>query len=272
MLAGGLLVPAAVFGQIMGGLCDSKRSKNLSQTANLTKYVAAVALVSVLCIYTVQCPTLQWSNPKESSCSNTCHCIDKFDPICIDGTELHFNGCYSGCNDYNASLNLYSNCLSCGGNHSSSMKIKHGACDSMKCDKMMLMIVIFFLAVFFTFMNNPPSQMVMMRAVPPHLAANALALNDLCYRLLGSIPGVPIWAAAIDATCLHFNVDECGNKGSCGVYDNGAIAIIFLYLGGIPKLLSVIFFMIGAWWLSSKMSTLALKPYTEDKEDAAPSI
>ena len=59
---------------------------------------------------------------------------------------------------------------------------------------------------------------------------------------------VPIWAAAIDATCLHFNVDECGNKGSCGVYDNGAIAIIFLYLGGIPKLLSVIFFMIGAWW------------------------
>ena len=39
MIAGGLLVPAAVFGQIVGGVVDSKRSKSLNQTASFTKWI-----------------------------------------------------------------------------------------------------------------------------------------------------------------------------------------------------------------------------------------
>jgi hypothetical protein len=207
MIAGALLVPAAVFGQIAGGLCDSKRSKNLAQTSSLTKWVALVALIAVVSIYTVQCPTLKFSTREEVSCGNQCNCVDSFDPVCVDDSTIHFNGCYSGCSNYDSITSAYSNCSACTSNAKS---IKHGVCDSLKCNKMPLMIIIFFLAVFFTFMNNPPSQMVMMRAVPPRLAANALALNDLCYRAIGSLPGTPIWAAMIDSACVHRNKNVCG--------------------------------------------------------------
>ena len=35
---------------------------------------------------------------------------------------------------------------------------------------------------------------------------------------------VPIWAYAIDGTCVHFNTDACGVKKECGLYDNTKIA------------------------------------------------
>ena len=129
---------------------------------------------------------------------------------------------------------------------------------------MFLMIVIFFLAVFFTFMNNPPAQMVMMRSVPARLSANALALNDLCYRLLGSLPGVPIWAAMIDSTCVHRNKNACGVEAECGNYDNSKISVILLLLGGIPKLFSFMFFFAGSVWLIKKMPGIANKLYATE--------
>ena len=268
MIAGGLLVPAAVFGQIVGGVVDSKRSKSLNQTASFTKWIALVALISVVGIQIVQCDTLNFATREEATCGDKCNCVDTFDPVCVDGNEIHFNGCYSGCTEYDQKTSAYSNCTSCSGNNTSPPKtISHGACASQKCDKMPLMIVVFFLAVFFTFMNNPPSQMVMMRAVPPRLSANALALNDLCYRLIGSLPGVPIWAAMIDGTCVHRNKNACGIEAECGLYDNSKIAVIFLLLGAIPKLLSFIFFASGSMWLSKKMPELANKPYEQAEED-----
>jgi len=265
MIAGALLVPAAVFGQICGGFCDSKRSKSLNDTAGLTKWVALVALGAVLSIYVVQCPTLEFETREEKTCGTSCHCLDRFDPVCFDEKIIHFNGCYAGCSEYTTNSS-YNNCTACGGNSSSS-SVTHGVCDSVKCNQMGLMIVVFFGAVFFTFMNNPPSQIVMMRIVPPKLSANALALNDLVYRLLGSLPSVPVWAAAIDSTCLHRNKDVCGVEGECGYYDNSKLSGLFLALGGIPKFFSFVFFMAGALYLKTKMSDLAEKKYNDDDDE-----
>ena len=116
-------------------------------------------------------------------------------------------------------------------------------------------------------MNNPPSQIVMMRIVPPKLSANALALNDLVYRLIGSLPSVPVWAAAIDSTCLHRNKDACGVEGECGYYDNSQLSGLLLALSGIPKFLSFVFFMSGAVYLSKNMSELAEKKYDKKEND-----
>ena len=265
MISGALLVPAAVFGQIAGGLCDSKRSKNLGQTASLTKYIALVAFATVVLIYAVQCDTLSFEGRAEAECGEKCHCVDTFDPVCEGGDTLHFNGCYAGCSGFDEATGAYGNCTLCGGAGNGTAAFAQsptqGVCDSMKCTAMPAMLIIFFVAVFMTFMNNPPSQMVMMRVVPPHLAANALALNDLTYRVIGSLPSVPVWAAAIDSTCMHRNKDQCGVEGECGYYDNGKLALLFLLLGGIPKLLSFLAFAVGSWYLSSKMTDVAVKPY-----------
>ena len=41
----------------------------------------------------------------------------------------------------------------------------------------------------------------------------------------------------------------------------GKLALLFLLLGGIPKLLSFLAFAVGSWYLSSKMTDVAVKPY-----------
>ena len=136
----------------------------------------------------------------------------------------------------------------------------------MKCDQLGITIVLFFLAIFSTFANNPPAQMVMMRIVPPGQSANALAVNDLIYRVLGNIPAVPVWAAMIDNTCMHWNKDVCGIQGACSYYDNQKLSVVVLILGGVPKLLSLIMFSLGAWTLANgKYKSLGMKPYVSEK-------
>ena len=265
LLAGGLLVPAAVFGQLAGGVVDSKRSKSLSDTSGLTKKIAAVALVLVLLLYSIQCDTLSFENQDDCSsngnATTNCNCFDKFEPVCENGEKLHFSGCYAGCTEYSKDSGEYSNCGVCGKTFTS---VKAGICDSLKCNKLPLTIVLFFIAIFATFANNPPSQMVMMRIVPAGQSANALAVNDLIYRVLGNIPGVPVWAAMVDSTCKHWNKDVCGDQGSCAYYDNGQLSTVVLLLGGIPKLLSLLFFGFGAWNLANgEYKALGTKPYAD---------
>merc|ERR1712178_170289 len=85
----------------------------------------------------------------------------------------------------------------------------------------------------------------------------------------GSLPGVPVWAAAVDSTCVHRNKNVCGVEGECGFYDNGKIAVLFLLLGGIPKLLSFMFFFLGSSVLYRRMPDLAKRSYNKDSGSEA---
>ena len=49
----------------------------------------------------------------EAACGNKCHCLDTFDPVCVGDSQLHFNGCYSGCDGFDAAAGTYSNCTLC---------------------------------------------------------------------------------------------------------------------------------------------------------------
>jgi len=223
--------------------------------------------VLVLLLYTIQCDTIKFENFDECDgnvTASNCNCIDTFDPICENEEKLHFSGCHAGCTDYSKETGKYSNCGTCGSKFPSATS---GICESMKCDKLAITIVLFFLAIFSTFSNNPPAQMVMMRIVPPGQSANALAVNDLIYRVLGNIPAVPVWAAMIDNTCAHWNKDVCGTKGACSYYDNRQLSVVLLILGGVPKLLSFIMFSLGAWTLANgKYKSLGTKAYASESE------
>ena len=63
-------------------------------------------------------------------------------------------------------------------------------------------------------------------------------------------------------------------EGSCGYYDNRRIAFMFLLLGGIPKLLSFVFFMSGASWLRFRMAAIGSEAYErgQRKADRADSV
>ena len=85
----------------------------LGETATLTKWIALIALGAVLSIFAVQCNTVNYETRDEKMCGGTCHCIDDFDPICVDEKHVHFNGCYAGCTDYDEKTGMYANCTAC---------------------------------------------------------------------------------------------------------------------------------------------------------------
>lgn len=62
-------------------------------------------------------------------------------------------------------------------------------------------------------------------------------LHLLCVRLsTGSIPGPIVFGSVIDVSCLLWQ-DQCGEQGSCYVYQNSAMSQYMLMVGIIYKVL-----------------------------------
>ena len=270
MLAGAILVPGAVVGQLGGALTDSKTSKNMKQSTRLTWRIALVAFFAVLMIFFIQCDT-NAVETVNAECGGTCHCAQTYKPVCVGDEKLYFNGCYLGCTGLDTSTGLFANCTGCASNNvvlAPNAEVKQGHCESMKCKTMPMFLLVMFIVVAFTFGNNPPANMLIMRIVPPQYSAIGMSANDIIYRLLGTFPGVTAFSAVFDASCAKYNYDICGKKLSCSYYDNTQLRISFGILGAIPKFLSFLIFLYASHAILKYMFSAALAPYEQDGDES----
>jgi hypothetical protein len=268
-IAGAILVPGAIVGQIGGALVDSKSSKNMKQSSILTWRIALAAFFITCTLGMISCETNQ-VEVINAKCGNMCNCANMYEPVCVGGDKLYFNGCYLGCTDLDATTGMFSNCSACGSINGAlppNTEIKQGHCESMKCNTILSFLIVMFMVVSFTFANNPPANMLQMRIVPPQYSAIALSLSDIIYRLLGNFPGVTVFSSIFDASCISYNEDICGQKLSCSYYDNTKLRQYFAILGAIPKLLSFLMFFAAAWTLLKYKLPEALAPYKQDAND-----
>ena len=270
MLAGAILVPGAVVGQLGGALTDSKTSKNMKQSTRLTWRIALVAFFAVLMIFAIECDT-NAVETVNAECGGTCHCAQTYKPVCVGDEKLYFNGCYLGCTGLDTSTGLFANCTGCASNNvvlAPNAEVKQGHCESMKCKTMPMFLIVMFIVVAFTFGNNPPANMLIMRIVPPQYSAIGMSANDIIYRLLGTFPGVTAFSAVFDASCAKYNYDICGKKLSCSYYDNTQLRISFGILGAIPKFLSFLIFLYASHAILKYMFSAALAPYEQDGDES----
>ena len=273
-IAGLILVPGAMVGQISGALMDSKLSKNMKQSSTLTYRIAGVAFLITCCIGLISCGNID-IHPVSPKCGESCNCVTTFDPVCVEGKKMYFNGCYLGCTGLDADTGIFSNCTGCVDENirmPQNAEIKQGVCEGLKCQNMGLFLVVMFAIVQFTYTNNPPANMLQMRIVPPQHSAIALALSDIVYRLLGNFPGVTVFSAIFDASCSQFNTDVCGNKLSCSYYDNNKLRAYFAVLGAIPKFLSFLMFLAASIVLLKYRLSAALAPYKQDDSELGVSL
>ena len=269
MMAGAILVPGAIIGQISGGLIDSKYSQNMKQSSVLTYRIAGVAFLVTCCMYIVRCGTID-IHPISPPCGESCNCVDTFDPVCVGGKKMYFNGCYLGCTGLDTKTGIFSNCTGCVDENvrmPQNADIVQGVCEGLKCPYLGIFLVVMFATILFTFTNNPPANMLQMRIVPPQHSAIALALSDIIYRSLGNFPGVTVFSAIFDASCLRFDTDVCGNKLSCSYYDNDKLTNYFAALATIPKFLSFLVFLAASITLLRYRLPAAMAPYKQDDDD-----
>ncbi|XP_063820143.1 solute carrier organic anion transporter family member 4C1-like [Pseudophryne corroboree] len=269
ILGGGILIPAAAIGQIVGGVIISKfkiECKNTIRFSIIMSFIS-VALTSVFIFakcgnepfagVSVSYNGTEINGDLVAPCNSNCSCARSFyDPVCgADGVQ-YFSACYAGCHSQSFSSNnekIYSNC-SCVGNsagkaaeHSLFLNVTdatHGKCKS-SCKNLILFMAFFFLLVFTTFMIATPITMAIIRCVPDKQRSFALGVQWTLIRLLGSIPGPIVFGVVIDSSCILWNVNECGSKGACWTYDNSSISYKLIGISAASKLITIIFLFIA---------------------------
>uniref|UniRef100_A0A8C0XLE5 Solute carrier organic anion transporter family member n=1 Tax=Castor canadensis TaxID=51338 RepID=A0A8C0XLE5_CASCN len=95
--------------------------------------------------------------------------------------------------------------------------------------------------IIFTFLSSIPALTATLRCVCDRQRSFALGIQWILVRTLGSIPGPIAFGWVIDKACLLWQ-DQCGQQGSCFVYQNTAMSQYMLTAGLIYKMLGFLFF------------------------------
>nr|DBA23381.1 TPA: hypothetical protein GDO54_014297 [Pyxicephalus adspersus] len=249
ILGGGVLIPAAAIGQIIGGVIVSKFKFDCKNIIRFSVVLSFVSLALATVFIFARCGNEPFAgvtvgyngvdkvNELLAPCNRNCSCARSFyDPVCgVDGVQ-YFSSCYAGCSSTGVSsdgIKIFTNC-SCLGDPLQEKTLKltldlnvtealPGKCKST-CKNLILFMVFFFLVVVTTFMTATPMTMAILRCVPDKQRSFALGVQWSLIRLLGSIPGPIIFGVVIDSSCILWNLNDCKVKGACWTYNNVGIS------------------------------------------------
>ncbi|KAB0394819.1 hypothetical protein E2I00_019336 [Balaenoptera physalus] len=261
-LAGTVLIPGAALGQILGGVLVSKfkmTCKSIMKFALLTS-ITALALTFVF-VY-ASCENEPFAGVSESyngtgelgnltaPCNANCNCLRSYYyPICGGNGIQYFSPCYAGCTNSVSKRHpkVYYNC-SCIERKtevtptpsSFSFEAQAGKCSS-QCKNLPVFLGIFFAAIVFTFMAGTPITVSILRCVNQKQRSLALGIQCMLLRLLGTIPGPIIFGITIDSTCILWDINECGIKGACWIYNNIKMAYMLVAISVTCKIITVFF-------------------------------
>ncbi|XP_047626646.1 solute carrier organic anion transporter family member 4A1 isoform X1 [Phacochoerus africanus] len=108
-----------------------------------------------------------------------------------------------------------------------------GKCTST-CQRKPLLLVFIFVVIIFTFLSSIPALTATLRCVCDRQRSFALGIQWIVVRTLGGIPGPIAFGWVIDKSCLLWQ-DQCGQQGSCFVYQNSAMSQYMLIMGLLYK-------------------------------------
>uniref|UniRef100_A0AAA9T256 Solute carrier organic anion transporter family member n=1 Tax=Bos taurus TaxID=9913 RepID=A0AAA9T256_BOVIN len=261
-LAGTVLIPGAALGQILGGVLVSKfkmMCKNIMKFALLT---SVISLVLTFVFAYANCENEPFAGVSESyngtgelgnltaPCNAHCNCLRSYYyPVCGGNGVQYFSPCYAGCTQSVSKIHpkVYYNCSCIEGEihitptpSSVSLEAQAGKCSS-QCKNLPPFLGVFFAAIVFTFMAGTPITVSILRCVNQRQRSLALGIQCTLLRLLGTIPGPIIFGSTIDSTCILWDINECGNKGACWIYNNVRMAYMLVAISVICKIITVFF-------------------------------
>nr|XP_055228334.1 solute carrier organic anion transporter family member 4A1 isoform X3 [Gorilla gorilla gorilla] len=172
-------------------------------------------------------------------CNAACSCQpEHYSPVCGSDGLMYFSLCHAGCpaaTETNVDgQKVYRDCscvpqnLSSGFGHATA-----GKCTST-CQRKPLLLVFIFVVIFFTFLSSIPALTATLRCVRDPQRSFALGIQWIVVRILGGIPGPIAFGWVIDKACLLWQ-DQCGQQGSCLVYQNSAMSRYILIMGLLYK-------------------------------------
>ena len=159
----------------------------------------------------------------ENDCNSKCDCqTDIFYPVCdISANMTYITPCNAGCSSFTNGTFQNCQCVESG-------ELFEDRCDT-DCNTLWPFVTCFVFVFAFLYTPLPLAPSAVMRSVPQRLKSFQMSLQLLLVRIFGSIPGPILMGMFIDQSCVLWQVDQDGNRGSCFVYDNRKMVEAFCY-------------------------------------------
>ncbi|KAM9348609.1 solute carrier organic anion transporter family member 2B1 [Symphorus nematophorus] len=224
MMIGGVCIPLAVLGTVLGGVLMRRLNLSVSGASKLCTAAILLGLFSSTPLLLIGCPTQTVAGvfPHRSDsllCSAGCRCPQEaFNPVCgSDGVEFR-SPCHAGCitvvtDASNKTIN-YTECRCVGGLGYASPGTCGSGCSHLLLPFMALLGVTSFIASF----SQTPSYIMILRTVPPADKSFAVGVQYMLFRVLAFMPGPVLYGSVIDTTCILWG-KKCGKQTSCLYYN-----------------------------------------------------
>uniref|UniRef100_A0A674HZ93 Solute carrier organic anion transporter family member n=1 Tax=Terrapene triunguis TaxID=2587831 RepID=A0A674HZ93_9SAUR len=258
-LFGYLVVPAGGGGTFLGGFIVNKFKLRCSRIIKLCLLCTVTSLLAVF-IFFIHCPNMPMAGVTQmydrrillesslnltAACNTECDCLREiYSPVCGSDDIMYYSACYAGCKKKKSILDsgktVYYECSCVLENDPSGFaQAIPGKCTS-SCERTVLLLFMFFV-IFFTFLCSIPALTATLRCVSDRQRSFALGIQWIVVRTLGAIPGPIAFGSMIDLSCLVWQ-DQCGEQGSCYVYQNSAMSRYTLVAGIVYKVMPSYYF------------------------------
>jgi hypothetical protein len=242
ILSGGVIVPSAIIGSILGGFIVKKFNLGVKGSIRLIFVSLTLTLFGIGSLLLIRCDgtqSLGINNETKSfnqtplSCNNQCGCNTIYRPMCGSDGYTYVSPCYAGCT-YSNSASLY-NCSCVDGGEG-----KIGQCSRDCQTKLIIFLTILFVVIAFEGFCITPATILILKLVPKSQGSFSLGVMKCVNILIAYIPTPIVFSNLIDNTCVLWNSDCKNEKGSCLEHNLAQYHYVFLGVGLGVKVFSFI--------------------------------
>ncbi|XP_028642872.1 solute carrier organic anion transporter family member 6A1-like [Grammomys surdaster] len=255
-ITGSLLFIGSITGRFIGGFIIDRLEMN---NKNKLKFIAISAVISIvlfLLTFFVECETVKFEGINDdyhslgvlgnltAPCNVDCGCTTSdYNAVCGRDETQYFSPCFAGCEATKTlqKEKTYYNCscikegLTSTDDEGHYIDAVSGTCDT-KCLTMPLFFAFYVSATVFCNLSVVPAILIILQSVPASWNSMGMGLTFTMSRLIVSLPGPLLIEAASDFTCHFWDINECGKKVHCWIFDKENLVytfqIIFISLQG----------------------------------------
>ncbi|XP_005077281.1 solute carrier organic anion transporter family member 6A1 isoform X1 [Mesocricetus auratus] len=256
LLTGIILVPGGAIGNFLGGFIVSKLKMSCKSQMRFVMVTSIISLLLFILIVFVECEAVHFAGISEdydgsgnlgnltAPCNNHCGCESSdYASVCGRDDTEYFSPCFAGCTSRKIFNNekTYYNCscikegLTTADFEGDFVDAFPGKCNT-KCFKLPLFFAFFFSSIAFSSSATIPIILIILRTLPPNLKSLGMGVTYTTLRLFGSIPGPILFRLTANNSCIYWDVNKCGIRGRCWIYNKSRMVYILLGLCSACKL------------------------------------
>nr|XP_040129135.1 solute carrier organic anion transporter family member 6A1 [Ictidomys tridecemlineatus] len=267
-LTGVILIPGCALGQLLGGIIVSKLQMSCKALMRFIIITSLLSIIFLVLIIFVHCHPVQFAGINEdydgtgqlgnltAPCNENCRCSSSlYSSVCGRDDIEYFSPCFAGCTDSKMFKNrkAYYNCscikagLITPDVEGDFIDARPGKCDT-KCHTLPVFFALVFSAVVFASFSHVPLTLIIFRVVPGKLHSLALGISYVILRLLGTIPGPVIFKMVGETSCTFRDINHCGRKGRCWIYNRTKMAYLLVGICFLCKVFTICLTTIGFYF------------------------